>query len=114
MSQLEYTIKHRGLTPKRLLKKITRRGFGASVLSGLTGAGALRLRNTLSVEAAGADFTIAIIPDPQFLAESCPDNFGGYYAAMMQWIVDNEFRLRMLYHDSCLADQEWNALPENG
>jgi hypothetical protein len=89
MSELEYTIKHRGLTPKRLLKKITRRGFGASVLSGLTGAAALRLRNTLSVAAAGADFTVAIIPDPQFLAESCPDDFGGYYAAMMKWIVDN-------------------------
>jgi hypothetical protein len=46
--------------------------------------------STPSVAAAGADFTIAMIPDPQFLAESCPDNSGGYYAAMMKWIVDNK------------------------
>jgi hypothetical protein len=38
----------------------------------------------------GADFTIAIIPDPQYLAESCPDGLGGYYSAMMKWIVDNK------------------------
>ena len=43
MTELEYVIKHGGLTPKRLLKKITRRGFGASVLSGLAGAAASRL-----------------------------------------------------------------------
>jgi hypothetical protein len=90
MTELEYVIKHGGLTPKRLLKKITRRGFGASVLTGLTGAGAARLIGTPSAAAAGADFTIAIIPDPQFLAESCPDSSGGYYAAMMNWIVHNK------------------------
>jgi len=39
--------------------------------------------------AVAPDFTIAIIPDPQFLAESCPDKLGGYYAAMMKWIVGN-------------------------
>ena len=32
MTELEYVIKHGGLAPKRLLKQITRRGFGASVL----------------------------------------------------------------------------------
>ena len=90
MTELEYTIKHEGLTPKRLLSRITRRGFGASVLSGLASAAASRLMSTPSVAAAGADFTIAIIPDPQFLAESCPDNSGGYYAAMMKWIVQNK------------------------
>jgi hypothetical protein len=90
MTELEYIIKHGGLTPKRLLKKITRRGFGVSVLRGLTGATASRLISTPSVAAAGLDFTIAIIPDPQFLAESCPDNLGGYYAGMMKWIVDNK------------------------
>ena len=90
MTELEYVIKHGGLAPKRLLKQITRRGFGASVLGGLTGAAAARLMSTPSVAAAGADFTIAMIPDPQFLAESCPDNSGGYYAAMMKWIVDNK------------------------
>jgi hypothetical protein len=90
MTQLQYVIKHGGLTPKRLLKTITRRGFGASVLGGITGAAASRLISTPSVAAAGADFTIAIIPDPQFLAESCPDNLGGYYAAMMQWIAGNK------------------------
>lgn len=91
MTELDYVIKHGGLTPKRLLKKITRRGFGASILSGLAGAAASRLINTPSAAAAttGADFTIAIIPDPQYLAESCPNNLGAYYAAMMQWIVDN-------------------------
>jgi len=90
MTDLEYAVKHGGLTSKRLVKSITRRGFGASVLSGLTGAAASRLISTPSAAAAGADFTIAIIPDPQYLAESCLDNSGGYYAAMMQWIVDNK------------------------
>ena len=91
MTELEYVIKHGGLTPKRLLSRITRRGFGASVLGGLTGAAASSLRSTPSLAAAaGADFTIAIIPDPQYLAESCPDNSGGYYAAMMKWIVENK------------------------
>jgi hypothetical protein len=90
MTELEYTLKHGGLTPKRLLKKITRRGFGASVLTGLTGAAASRLVSTPSVAAVGADFTIAIIPDPQYLAESCPNNSGGYYRDMMQWIVNHK------------------------
>src|SRR5271156_3167353 len=90
MSELGYVIKHGGLTPKQLLKKVTRRGFGAAVLSGLTGMAASRLITVPSAEAAVPDFTIAIIPDPQYLAESCPDNLGGYYAAMMKWIVDNK------------------------
>jgi hypothetical protein len=90
MTELEYVIKHGGLTPKRLLKQITRRGFGASVLGGLAGAAVSRLVSAPSVAAAGADFTIAIIPDPQFLAASCPNNSGGYYAGMMKWIVDNK------------------------
>src|SRR5580692_5834015 len=90
MKELEYVIKHGGLTPKTLLNKITRRGFGASVLGALAGASVSRLVGTPSVEAARADFTIAIIPDPQYLAESCPDNLGGYYTAMMNWIVNNK------------------------
>jgi hypothetical protein len=85
MTELEYAIRHGGLTPKRLLKKITRRGFGVSVLSGIIGT-----RAAAAAGAAGADFTIAIIPDPQYLAEACRDNSGGYYAAMMKWIVDNK------------------------
>jgi hypothetical protein len=93
VTELEYVIKHGGLAPKRLLRKITRRGFGASVFSGLTSAAAVRLVNTSSVtaeEEARADFTIAIIPDPQYLANSCPNDRGGYYIAMMQWIVDHK------------------------
>jgi hypothetical protein len=90
MTELDYAIRHGGLTPKRLLKKITRRGFGASILGGLAGAAASRLVSTSSVEAVGPDFTIAIIPDPQYLAESCPNNSGGYYSAMMKWIVDHK------------------------
>src|SRR5580693_1261303 len=90
MTELEYVIKHGGLTPKRLLKRISRRGFGASVLTCLAGAAASRVITPHSVAAASADFTIAIIPDPQFLAESCPDNSGGYYTAMMKWIVDHK------------------------
>ncbi len=89
MTESEYLIKRGGLTPKRLLQKITRRGFGASILSGLAGAATSRLITTPSVAAAGPDFTIAIIPDPQFLAESCLDGSGRYYTAMMQWIVAN-------------------------
>jgi hypothetical protein len=88
MTELEYVLKHGGLTPKQFLKRITRRGFGASVLSGITGLGTSRLVGAPS--GAGADFTIAVIPDPQYLAESCPDNAGGYYRAMMQWIVNNK------------------------
>lgn len=102
MTELEYVIKHGGLTPKRLLKKITRRGFGMSVLGGLMGAAASglistpsvamasRLVSTPSPAAGGTDFTIALIPDPQYLAESCPDKVGRYYAALMKWIVDNK------------------------
>jgi hypothetical protein len=89
MTESEYLIKRGGLTPKRLLQKITRRGFGACILSSLAGAATSRLITTPSIAAAGPDFTIAIIPDPQFLAESCPDSSGGYYAAMMKWIVAN-------------------------
>jgi hypothetical protein len=90
VTELEYVIKHGGLTPKRLVEKITRRGFGASILGGLTGAAASRLISTPSVAAERPDFTIAIIPDPQYLAESCPDTLGGYYTAMMNWIVDHK------------------------
>ena len=89
MTELEYTIKHGGLTPKRLLKKISRRGFGATILSGLAGTATSRLVSAQSVAAAGPDFTIAIIPDPQYLADSCPNKSGQYYRAMMQWIVNN-------------------------
>jgi hypothetical protein len=71
------------------LKHITRRGFGASVLGGLNSAAASRLSGAPPTGPAGADFTIAIIPDPQYLAEFCPDNAGRYYAAMMKWIVEN-------------------------
>src|ERR1700733_3403507 len=86
MAELEYLIKHGGLTPKRLLKTISRRGFGASILGAIGCATAPRLLGTQE----GSDFTIAIIPDPQFLAESCPDNSGVYYASMMKWIVDHK------------------------
>jgi len=89
MSELEYVIKHGGLTPKRLLKSITRRGFGVSVLKGLVGAAASSLITKPSLAAEAADFTIAIIPDPQYLAESCPNDLGGYYTGMMNWIIDN-------------------------
>src|ERR1700683_2414449 len=77
------------MTPKRLLKKITRRGFGASLLGGMAARGASPLIPTTLGGAAGRDFPIAIIPDPQYLAESCPDDLGGYYAAMTNWIVAN-------------------------
>jgi hypothetical protein len=92
VTELEYVLKHGGLSPKRLLRKITRRGFGASVFGGLAGAAAARFIKTSSVAAEGApgaDFTLAIIPDPQYLADQCPNVLGGYYAAMMKWIVDN-------------------------
>jgi hypothetical protein len=90
MTELEYAIKHGGLIPKRLLKKLTRRGFGASIVGGLAGLAASRAGSTPLMMPAGADFTIAIIPDPQYLAESCPDSWGGYYAAMMNWIVTHK------------------------
>jgi hypothetical protein len=89
VTSLEYLIKHGGVTPKRLLKKISRRGFGMSVFGSLAGVAASRLVGIPSVAAAEADFTIAIIPDPQFLAESCPSSHGGYYTAMMNWIIKN-------------------------
>src|SRR5580700_11564207 len=90
MTELEYVIGHGGFTPKRLLKQISRRGFGASILGSLAGAAASRLKGEPLERETGAEFTIAIIPDPQFLAESCPDSSGGYYAAMMNWIVHNK------------------------
>ena len=98
MTELEYVLRHGGLTPKRLLKKISRRGFTASILGGLAGSVASRLvgspasqlMGNPAVSYGGDDFTIAIIPDPQFLAESCPDNLGDYYGGMMNWIVDHK------------------------
>jgi hypothetical protein len=89
MSKLGYVIKYGGLTPKLLPKKTTRREFGVSILGGLAGAAASSLKRMPSRAANGVDFTIAIIPDPQFLAESCPNGLGGYYIGMMNWIVDN-------------------------
>jgi hypothetical protein len=88
MTELEYLIKQGGVTPKRLLKRISRRGFGASILGGIACAAVPPQLGTQAAE--GSDFTIAIIPDPQFLAESCPDNSGVYYAALMKWIVDHK------------------------
>lgn len=76
-------------TPKQLLKNITRREFETSIIGGIIGAAASHLMPTPLAAAAGDDFTIAIVPDPQYLAEACPDNTGRYYTAMMQWIVDN-------------------------
>ncbi len=88
MTALEYTLKHGGLPPKRLLRSVTRRGFSTSLLGGAASAVASHL--IPPAMAAGPDFTIAIIPDPQYLAESCPNNSGGYYTAMMKWIVHNK------------------------
>lgn len=90
MSQLDDVIEHGGLTPKRTLRRITRRDFGISVLGTLVGAAVSRMIRIPSVEGAVRDFTIAIIPDPQGLAEACPDKTGRYYTAMMKWIVDNK------------------------
>lgn len=90
MSQLDHVIEHGGLTPKRTLRRITRRDFGISVLGTLVGAAVSRMIRIPSVEGAVRDFTIAIIPDPQGLAEACPDKTGRYYTAMMKWIVDNK------------------------
>jgi hypothetical protein len=90
MTELDYVIKHRGLTPELVLKSITRRDFAARVLGGLNSAAAWRVLGAPSTLPTGADFTIAIIPDPQYLAEFCPDNAGRYYAAMMTWIVENK------------------------
>jgi hypothetical protein len=87
--ELDYVVKHGGLTPKRLLK-VNRRGFATALLGGFAGVAASCLMTPHSAAAASADFTIAMIPDPQFLAESCPNALGGYYAAMMQWIVNNK------------------------
>jgi hypothetical protein len=89
MTELQYLIEHRGLTPKRLFR-ISRRGLGASILTGLGGAALSRVVPAPSVAAAGTDFTLAIIPDPQYLAQACPDNSGRYYSSMMKWIVENK------------------------
>ncbi len=89
VTELEYTIRNGGLTPRRLLARVSRRGFGASVLGGLAGMAASGIARAASPAASSPDFTIAIIPDPQFLAQSCPDSSGGYYASMMNWIVAN-------------------------
>jgi hypothetical protein len=89
MTELEYAIKHGGLSPKQLIRKISRRGFGATLLKSVAGAAAGSLLTNPAFAVEGADFTIAIIPDPQFLAASCPDDQGAYYVDMMNWIVEN-------------------------
>lgn len=63
------------------MTRITRRGFGGLV----AGAAAERVIKPPAVSAASPDFTVAIVPDPQFLAGSC--NAGAYYATLMNWIV---------------------------
>lgn len=88
MTTLEYAVKHGGLTQKRMLRTVTRRGFSASLLAGAVDAVGPHLIS--SVMPRGSDFSIAIIPDPQYLAESCPNNSGRDYIAMMQWIVDHK------------------------
>jgi hypothetical protein len=60
------------------------------VLGGFVGAAASRMLRIPPVEAGAPDFTIAIIPDPQGLADRCPDKTGRYYTAMMQWIVHDK------------------------
>ena len=90
VKELESAIRSGGLAPQRLLRKITRREFGVSVLGGVIGTAASRLIGAPSAAAAGRDFTLVIIPDPQYLAESCPDAGGRYYTSMMQWIVNNK------------------------
>jgi hypothetical protein len=70
--------------------KITRRDFGMVVLGGFVAAAASRMFRIPSVEAGAPDFTIAIIPDPQGLAGTCPDKTGRYYTAMMKWIVNHK------------------------
>jgi hypothetical protein len=89
VTELEYVVKNGGLAPKRLLRKISRRGFAASLLGGLAAAAKPRLLTTPLLADEGADFTIVIIPDPQYLAESCPNNLGGYYTTMMSAIAAN-------------------------
>jgi hypothetical protein len=90
MSQLNHVIERGRLTPERISRRITRRGFGMLVLGGLVGAAASRMLRVPSVDAGAPDFTIAIIPDPQGLAGTCPDKTGRYYSAMMQWIVHDK------------------------
>ncbi len=90
VKELESAIRSGGLAPKRLLRKITRRELGVSVLGGVIGTAASRPLGAPSAAAAGNYFTLAIIPDPQYLAESCPDAAGRYYTSMMQWIVHNK------------------------
>lgn len=77
-------------SPKRILRPIARRDFGKVLVGGLVGAAASRMLRIPAVEAAAPDFTIAIVPDPQGLAGKCPDNSGRYYAAMMEWIVNQK------------------------
>ena len=90
MTKSEYATRSGKLAYKPLLRTISRREFGVSMVGGLVGAATFRLLDISSADAAGRDFTIAIIPDPQYLAESCPDASGQFYTAMMQWIVDNK------------------------
>ena len=90
MLQLDHLVKNGGATPTRILRRITRRDFGVSVLGGLVGAAVSRMIPISSMAAAAPDFTIAIISDPQDLASACPDHTGRYYTAMMKWIVDNK------------------------
>jgi len=87
MTELEYRIKHGGFTPKQILKGISRRHFNAALLGGLA---ATQLSRPLRATP-GADFTLAVIPDPQNLAVACPASpAGSYYTGMMNWINTNK------------------------
>jgi hypothetical protein len=61
-------------------RKITRRKFGMTVL-----AGAAAAMTPKAAHAATPDFTVAVIPDTQYLTTYC----GEAYTEMMTWIVNN-------------------------
>lgn len=63
-------------------RKITRRGFGALI----AGAGLVGTTLVKAAHAANPAWSFVVVPDPQYMPSHC----SGLYAAMMQWIVNNQ------------------------
>ena len=71
------------------LQKYTRREFGAAIAKG-SGVAALASLFPSRANAADPAFTVAVVPDPQYLAGDAPCSGSMIYRDLIQWAIDNK------------------------
>jgi hypothetical protein len=69
--------------------KYTRREFGAAIAKG-AGVATLASMFPLRVKAADPAFTVAVVPDPQYLAGDAPCSGSTIYRDLINWAIDNK------------------------